>query len=147
MLPSIVTSFCNPQKMGKRRTTQVPRKITTLDIQVGKNLRIYRLAKGLPLTKVGAAIGVTFQQVQKYENGKNKISPGNLAKLAGVLGVPVEAFFGDAGQRPNGTTNKVVTDYLQQPYAIRMLRALAKVSGNKKRLAIVLLAEAMAEDR
>jgi transcriptional regulator with XRE-family HTH domain len=123
----------------------LPKKLTPIDAQVCKNLRIYRLAKGLSQATVGDAIGVAYQQVQKYENGINKISPGNLAKLSVTLGVPIERFFEDAAQLPAERTDKAVADFLKQPYATRLLRALAKIRSNKKRLAVVQLAEAMAK--
>jgi DNA-binding XRE family transcriptional regulator len=56
-------------------------------------IRLFRSAKGLTQTAVGDALGVTFQQVQKYERGANRIGPARLTKLSKLLGVPVSRFF------------------------------------------------------
>ena len=63
------------------------------DILAGQRLRSVRIAKGLTQMAVGDAVGVTFQQVQKYERGTNRISVSMLGKLAAYLSVPVEHFF------------------------------------------------------
>lgn len=74
----------------------MPRAILTIDpvdLFVGQRLRAERLRRGLSQTELGAGIGVTFQQVQKYERGSNRVSASTLAKAAGVLGVRVADFF------------------------------------------------------
>src|ERR1041384_2653231 len=106
-----------------------------IDRLVGQNIRIFRKAKGLSQTEVGDALNVSFQQVQKYENGSNRVGSGRLARIARLLGVPVARFFmnrstGEEGEGAGDT----VTDLLGSPYAIRMLRALKKVPNNKVRL-------------
>ena len=75
------------------------KRVEPVDKLVGKNIRIFGLAKGISQTEVGEAIGVTFQQVQKYENGTNRFGSSRLAKLSKVLGVPINRFFntGTAG--------------------------------------------------
>lgn len=74
----------------------MPRAILTIDpvdVFVGQRLRAERLRRGVSQTELGAGIGVTFQQVQKYERGSNRVSASTLAKAAGVLGVKVAEFF------------------------------------------------------
>lgn len=74
----------------------MPRAILTIDpvdLFVGQRLRAERLRRGLSQTELGAGIGVTFQQVQKYERGSNRVSASTLAKAAGVLGIRVGDFF------------------------------------------------------
>lgn len=63
-----------------------------LDREVAARVRAQRLASGLTQTELGKRIGVTFQQIQKYENGSNRLTAGKLIILADILGVPVEQF-------------------------------------------------------
>lgn len=66
-----------------------------IDIHVGSRLRLRRTLLGLSQEKLGEAVGITFQQLQKYERGSNRISASRLFNLAQVLGVPVSFFFDD----------------------------------------------------
>ena len=65
------------------------------NIHLGKKLRMRRLSLGLTQTKVAQAINVTFQQIQKYEKGANRVGASRLFQLAQVLEVPVSYFFDD----------------------------------------------------
>src|SRR5258707_3367902 len=64
-----------------------------VDVEVGHRIRIERLARGLSQTALANQLGVTFQQVQKYEKGVNRVGAGRLTKIAEVLGVAVGTFF------------------------------------------------------
>ncbi|MBX9803507.1 MAG: helix-turn-helix domain-containing protein [Caulobacteraceae bacterium] len=64
-----------------------------VDLFVGERLRAARLASGLSQTELGKAMGLSFQQVQKYERGTNRISASMLARAASAVGVPVADFF------------------------------------------------------
>lgn len=66
-----------------------------IDIHVGKRVRLRRTLLGMSQEKLGDAIGLTFQQVQKYERGKNRIGSSRLWQLSQVLDVPVSYFFDD----------------------------------------------------
>ena len=66
-----------------------------VDVHVGARVRVRRTLLGMNQTKLGDAIGVTFQQVQKYENGANRISASRLFDLSRVFDVPIEYFFDD----------------------------------------------------
>lgn len=66
-----------------------------IDVHVGARLRLRRTLLGLSQEKLGEAVGITFQQLQKYERGANRISASRLFNLAQVLGVPVSFFFDD----------------------------------------------------
>lgn len=80
--------------MSIHTDTAVRRRGTSdADRLVGKRLQFWRCSRGLTQTELGREIGVTFQQVQKYENGSNRISAGRLAKVAGILGVGITQFF------------------------------------------------------
>jgi transcriptional regulator with XRE-family HTH domain len=71
-----------------------------VDKLVGRNIRVLRLAKGLSQTELADELGVTFQQVQKYEKGTNRVGSGRLLKISAILGVKITDFF----EEPIGLT-------------------------------------------
>ncbi|WP_425490086.1 helix-turn-helix domain-containing protein [Azospirillum tabaci] len=71
-----------------------------LDIKIGARVRTRRTLMGLSQSDLGEAIGLTFQQVQKYERGANRIGASTLFRIAEVLDVPVSFFFDDLGAQP-----------------------------------------------
>ena len=79
-------------KIGHGRGTGIP---SPVDVHVGARLRQRRTLLGMNQTNLGDAIGVSFQQMQKYENGANRISASRLFDLSRVLDVPIEYFFDD----------------------------------------------------
>ena len=81
--------------MGERRRDAV-------DMLVGQNIRILRQDRRMSQTELGRKIDVTFQQVQKYENGTNRVGSGRLFKIASSLDVPITAFFEGAHQTASG---------------------------------------------
>lgn len=64
-----------------------------IDQRIGQNIRSARLAAGASQEKLAAEIGVTFQQVQKYEKGVNRVAASRLYQIAQALGAPIESFF------------------------------------------------------
>jgi len=80
-----------PRRSGRRRAEQPD----PVDVQVGSRVRLRRNMLGLSQEKLGEAIGLTFQQVQKYERGANRIGASRLHELSRVLDVPVSFFFDD----------------------------------------------------
>ncbi len=79
-------------KSGHGRGTGIP---SPVDVHVGARVRIHRTLLGMSQTTLGEAIGLTFQQVQKYERGANRIGSSRLFDLSRVLDVPIEYFFDD----------------------------------------------------
>src|SRR3954468_1776927 len=73
-----------------------------VDVHVGARLKMLRVQRGLSQTAVAESVGLTFQQIQKYENGSNRISASRLVEFARSLGVPIRAFFEGLGpeERP-----------------------------------------------
>ncbi len=69
------------------------------DIFVGERIRTLRAAAGISQEKIADALGITFQQVQKYESGKNRVAAGRLMIIAATLGVPIASFFPDQEKR------------------------------------------------
>lgn len=115
---------------------------------VGQNIRLFRKAKGLSQTQLGDAIGVTFQQVQKYENGFNRVGSGRLARISTALEVPVQSFFaGIMPRQDKPGPAETVGDMLGEPYALDMLKALSHIQNPKVRRALVALAETLATQK
>lgn len=71
-------------------------KADPIDAHVGARLRAFRLQAGMNQTELARALGVTFQQVQKYEKGVNRVSASMLSRASQALHVPIETFFPDA---------------------------------------------------
>ena len=86
-----------PRKPPVRRRPKLDRP-NPIDVHVGARVRLRRTLLGLSQEKLGEAIGLTFQQVQKYERGANRIGASRLWELSGVLDVPVQFFFGEMSQ-------------------------------------------------
>ena len=117
-----------------------------VDRLVGKNIRIFRTAKGFSQTELGDAVGVTFQQIQKYENGMNRVGSSRLAQIASTLDVPINRFFDNGAAASDGhLTGALVTDLLISRYAVQMLKVFASLPNDKMRRSLVLLAKTMSE--
>jgi transcriptional regulator with XRE-family HTH domain len=116
-----------------------------VDIEVGHRIRIERLARGLSQTALANQLGVTFQQVQKYEKGVNRVGAGRLTKIAEVLGIEVSTFFGakdvtEPGEgRESGEASPL--KLLTISGAFRLLRAYGDIEDSNLRRAIVELVE------
>jgi transcriptional regulator with XRE-family HTH domain len=79
-----------------------PREKDPLDVYVGKRLRRRRIFIGMSQTQLGEAVGVSFQQVQKYESGLNRAVPRRLFEFGRTLGVPLSYFFDGYAERHSG---------------------------------------------
>lgn len=110
-----------------------------IDVAVGARIRLRRKQLGVSQSKLADAIGVTFQQVQKYERGANRVSASSLAKIAKALEAPVAAFFGSEDE---GSDEKMFS-VLKTPGASEMLTAFAKIRDNDARQALINLARTM----
>jgi len=121
-----------------------------VDIEVGHRIRIERLARGLSQTALANQLGVTFQQVQKYEKGVNRVGAGRLTKIAEVLGIDVSTFFGakdmvsdEAKESGEASPLKLLT----VSGAFRLLRAYGDIEDSNLRRAIVDLVEQISSQK
>jgi transcriptional regulator with XRE-family HTH domain len=122
---------------AKRR----PKSPSTIDVAVGRNVRIWRMAKGMSQAQLANRLGVTFQQVQKYEIGANRIGTGRLVKAAGVLGVSISALFdGTDGAEPSRSFLVLLHD----KRSFRLAHAFAAIKDNAFRLSLVNMVEKIA---
>ncbi|CAO4183405.1 helix-turn-helix domain-containing protein [Methylorubrum aminovorans] len=120
-----------------------PKRATEQDRVVGQRIQVLRKARGLSQGALGSAIGVTFQQVQKYENGSNRVGASRLSDIARVLEVPVSALFagddGGAGQKQGE-----MFDFLLTPGAVDLLRAFAEIEDDQMRREVLAIVRSMA---
>jgi len=100
-----------------------------IDRHVGARLRVRRIMLGMNQSQLGKAVGITFQQVQKYENGKNRISASKLYRFASVLGDPVSFFFEGVEPKPHGGP-RTARQKFKSPHkreTLEFVRALARI--------------------
>ena len=83
----------------------IPRRPHPVDVYVGSRLRLRRILLGMSQQKLSDALGVTFQQLQKYENGSNRISASRLYQLSRLLSVPISFFFAEYGEDSKGESS------------------------------------------
>jgi transcriptional regulator with XRE-family HTH domain len=122
-------------------------RLSPIDKHVGSRIRMRRLMLDMSQTDIAAALGLTFQQVQKYEKGTNRISASRLLRLCQVLQVPV-AFFFEGTPRAVGLPEPVeadvespayVSDFLATSDGVALVKAFWRIRDAKLRRAIVAL--------
>jgi transcriptional regulator with XRE-family HTH domain len=121
-----------------------------IDVHVGSRVRTRRLILGMSQTKLADGLGVTFQQVQKYENGTNRISASRLQDVSGILQVPLDYFFKGAPGRLKATGNApssaYVSDFILSADGLALAKAFTQIKNAKVRHHIVKLANVIAGD-
>ncbi|WP_439499702.1 helix-turn-helix domain-containing protein [Bosea sp. (in: a-proteobacteria)] len=124
-----------------------------IDRHVGSRVRMRRMLAGVSQEKLGDALGLTFQQVQKYEKGANRISASRLQQIAKMLDVPVSFFFDGAptGDTPSGgfsdsASTTYISDFLSTSEGVQLTKAFVRIKSGRVRRRIIDLAEALAEE-
>jgi len=114
------------------------------DVEIGRKIRALRLQRGLSQTSLADGIGLTFQQVQKYEKGTNRVSAGRLQRIADLLETRVMFFYGGAGvsAKKRDRRNEGLA-YLQTKGAMRLMQAYGEISSRTTKYALVVLAESL----
>jgi len=116
-----------------------------VDLVVAHNIRIQRIARRVSQTELADALGVTFQQVQKYERGINRVGAGRLVRIAAVLDVPVTALLdGSDGERGRGPSPLAMMAQ-RQPY--RLVAAFSRIDDKRLRRLVVDLVDRLARRR
>jgi len=116
-----------------------------IDAVVGRTIRALRLSKGISQGALGRRLGVSFQQIQKYENGTNLVGAGRLAQIAMALEVPMEALLkGVHAIRRRARQEDDPLALLSTGQAMRLARAFSRISDGRIRVALVSLAEGIA---
>lgn len=124
-----------------------------IDVHVGSRVRMRRMIVGMSQEKLGEALGLTFQQIQKYEKGSNRIGASRLHQIATALGVQIEFFYEGAPPAAGMTTEgfaedpnpPYMTDFLSTADGLQLMRAFVRVRDARVRKRVVDLVEALAE--
>lgn len=134
--------------------TDNKKKPNPIDIHVGSRIRLRRNMIGMSQEKLGEKLGITFQQIQKYEKGTNRVGASRLQAISSILDVSVSFFFEDApgnvpGRAPgmaedNATT--FVVDFLNSAEGIQLNRSFARIASPAVRRKIIELIKSLADD-
>src|SRR5690242_7067604 len=121
-----------------------------VDKYVGSRVRMRRIMLGMSQEKLGEALGLTFQQIQKYEKGTNRVGASRIQQISEILQVPVSFLF-EGGPTSNsgdgfteGTSPTYVSDFLATSEGLALTRAFTRIADSKLRRSIVDLVEQIA---
>lgn len=125
-----------------------------VDVHVGGRVRMRRILIGLSQEKLGEQLGLTFQQVQKYEKGSNRISASRLWQMSKILGVPVAFFFEDIPENDGAALQPgfgesagegALMDFLSSADGFQLNRAFSQIEDGNVRRKLVELAKVLAD--
>lgn len=126
-----------------------------IDRHVGARVRMRRLLVSMSQERLGEALGITFQQIQKYEKGANRIGASRLQHIAKILGVPVEFFFDGAPSGDVGLASgfgelpqpSFVSDFMATSEGVQLTRAFVRITDGQVRRRLIDLVEALASNQ
>ena len=115
---------------------------TAIDKHVGRRVRMRRMLIGMTQEKLGEALGLTFQQVQKYEKGTNRIGASRLHQIASILGVPVEFFYEGApalGGKASASELPASygSEFLATPEGVQLMKAFTRIRNERIRRRVI----------
>ena len=124
----------------------VKKKPDPIDIEVGHRIRARRISLEISQETLATALGLTFQQVQKYEKGTNRVSASRLTHIAKALKIPVSALISADSESSHEVGSEAGSDFefLAQPGAIRLLRAFSRIENRELKRMVVEMAETLA---
>ena len=129
--------------MDRNLDTTTVHRIHPVDAHVGARLRLRRKLIGMSQEQLADALGITFQQVQKYERGANRISASKLYDAAQALSVPIGFFFENLPE--DGPIDEQASAFLYTPDAVPLAQAFARIETPSRRQAILDLMRELAE--
>ncbi|WP_375636930.1 MULTISPECIES: helix-turn-helix domain-containing protein [unclassified Bartonella] len=115
-----------------------------IDILIGKRIRQRRIAMGLSQKELGNYLGVSFQQIQKYEKGFNRVSAGCLLKIAQKLEVPISFFYADIATKENLPTKDTLLHHNQETYSEKehtLLKNFRELQPKKQKAILWLISD------
>lgn len=115
-----------------------------VDLMVARRIRVRRKSLGITQVELSNALGVTYQQVQKYERAGNRISAGRLWRLSKILGVSIGYFFDDADQQPPSNSENLFQLLLRDPVS-ECINGLATVTDKDIREFVIPLVARLAQ--
>ena len=117
------------------------------DIYIGKRIKMQRLTRGLSQTDVANRLGITFQQIQKYERGLNRVGAGRLQEIANLFRVTPAFFFEDGPRHKPGQSEEAseTTELLANKYNLALAQAYNKIRSRGVRRNVLELVEGLAD--
>lgn len=131
---------------GKNKNASAVKKPNPIDIHVGSRVRLRRMLVGMSQEKLGDKMGLTFQQIQKYEKGANRIGASRLYRLSRILDVPVQFFFEDASRldpepgQPGfaeGNSENSLIEFVNSREGLELNRCFVRIADPKIRRRII----------
>lgn len=135
--------------------TSSVKKPNPIDIHVGSRLRLRRMMMGMSQEKLGEQLGLTFQQIQKYEKGTNRIGASRLYQLAQVLDIPVHFFFEELSFQEtsmatpsfkDAPSENFVLEFLSTREGLELNRAFVQITDPKVRRKVIDLVRALSDE-
>ena len=124
------------------------KKANPIDAQVGNRVRIRRMLIGMSQERLGDLLGLTFQQVQKYEKGVNRIGAGRLFEIARILGVPIDFFYDGVGASADSAAEAAppVMEFVSSGEGLQLSLAFMKIKDPKVRKRVLDLVKSLADE-
>jgi transcriptional regulator with XRE-family HTH domain len=125
---------------------------SSIDKEIGTRVRMRRISIGMSQEKLGEMLGLTFQQVQKYEKGMNRISVGRLVDIAKILGVDIHFFFNGIKSVKHETgfaeeeSPPYISEVMSTPEGLQLIRTFTSIKSQKVRKSIVQLVSSLASE-
>ena len=123
-----------------------------IDVHVGSRIRLRRQLMKMSQEKLGDELGVTFQQVQKYERGSNRVGASRLYRLSRVLEVPVQFFFEGLGEKSavtglaEGDQTPIVYDFIQSSDGVSLAESFSRIKDGRVRRRVLELVRTLANE-
>lgn len=131
------------KKSGNGISNKSPRRVGKGDTTLGIRLRLRRVEQKMSQSDLADKLGVSFQQIQKYEKGVNRISAPRLLQIAKLLEVPVTFFYDEDGTKASKEVDSLL--FLDSAFSLRLLRAYSSIGSRRLQQDMVNLMESVAE--
>jgi len=115
-----------------------------VDVQVGKKIRNQRMISGISQSELGDRIGVTFQQIQKYEKGSNRVSASRLVEIAGAMNIDVRSFFDEMEGQAANNNESVKEEFVVSRQGLLLNSAFLSIKNEAIRTKILKLVQEIA---
>src|ERR1700682_4978749 len=122
------------------------RRPNSADIQIGESIRTHRLIVGMSQSDLARRLGVSFQQIQKYEKGTNRVGAGRLPQIAKIFDIPIGALFdANADTSPGESTGATPVKLIPDRSSLKLLTSFGGIEHSKIRHSLVGLVDAIAK--
>jgi transcriptional regulator with XRE-family HTH domain len=121
------------------------RRPNAMDVQVGQSIRAHRLIAGMSQDELGGHLGISFQQIQKYEKGKNRVGAGRLSQIADLFDVPIDALFEAHADTARGNGRAAPVRLVPDRSTLRLLTSYSAITDRTMRRNIIQLIDGIAK--